>query len=121
MGLSITTFSNSCSFQASAPLKILRMDSFPKTIASLNSYRNARITTTLNLLTSWTLHILYNISHWQLRILASPPSAFSAPKKLSLGATAPSAYPPATNPLVAALVSLLHDREELPYNYICYL
>ena len=24
----------------------------------------------LNLLTSWTLHISYNISHWQLRILA---------------------------------------------------
>ena len=66
------------------------MDSFPKIIiASLNSYRNSRITTTLNLLTSWTLHILYNISHWQLRILA-PPLDFSAPKKLSLGgATAP--------------------------------
>ena len=43
------------------------MDSFPKTTASLNSYRNARITTTF--LTSWTLHILYDISHWQLRIL----------------------------------------------------
>ena len=34
----------------------------------------------INLLTSWTLHILYNTSHWQLRILD-----FGAPKKLSLG------------------------------------
>ena len=42
------------------------MDSFPKTIASLNCYRNERITT-------------------QLRILA-PPLDFSALKKLSLGA-----------------------------------
>ena len=33
----------------------------------------------LNLLTSWTLHILYSISDWQLRILA-PPLDFSAPK-----------------------------------------
>ena len=46
----------------------------------------------LNLLTNWTLHILYNVSHWQLRILA-PPLDFSAPKKLSLGATAPLPYP----------------------------
>ena len=38
----------------------------------------------LNLLTSWILHILYHISHWQLRILESPLD-FSAPKKLSLG------------------------------------
>ena len=90
---------------------MVTMDSFPKTIASLNSYRNARITTTLNLLTSWTLHglrvapsvkderqmglhvgqnlhILYNISHWQLRIL-SPPLDFSTLKKLSLGALSP--------------------------------
>ena len=60
------------------------MDSLPKAIVSLDSYRNARITTTLNLLTSWTLHILQDISHWQLRILA-PPLDFSAPKKSSLG------------------------------------
>ena len=45
----------------------------------------------LNLLTGWTLHILFNISHWQLRILA-PPLDFSVPKKLSLGATAPSRH-----------------------------
>ena len=38
----------------------------------------------LILLKSWTLRILYNISHWQLGILA-PPLDFSAPKKLSLG------------------------------------
>ena len=44
MGLPITTFSNSRSFQASAPLKMVTMDLFPKTIARLNSYRNARIT-----------------------------------------------------------------------------
>ena len=35
----------------------------------------------LNLLTSWTLHILYNISHWQLQILA-PLLEFSVPKKM---------------------------------------
>ena len=70
------------------------MGSFPKIIASLNSYRNARITATLNLLTSWTLHILYNISHWQLRIL-EPPLDFSAPKKLSLGALP---HPPTPRP-----------------------
>ena len=68
-------------------LKMVTMDSFLKTIASLNSYRNARITTTLNLLINWTLHILYNISCWHLRILA--PLDFGAPKKLSLGALAP--------------------------------
>ena len=38
----------------------------------------------LNLLTSWTLHILYSISHWQLRILV-PPLDFSAPKKIVTG------------------------------------
>ena len=76
---------------------MVTMDSFPKPFASLNSYRNARITTTLSLLTSWTLHILYNISHWQLRILA-PHLDFNSPKKLSLGATAP-LPPPATTPL----------------------
>ena len=76
------------------------MDSFPKTIASLNSYRNDRITTTLNLSTNSTLHILYNISHWQLRILA-PPLDFSAPKKIVTGGTAP--LPP---------TSLLRGSEE---------
>ena len=45
MGLSITTVSNSRSFYASAPPKMVRMDSFPKTVIQLNSYRNARITT----------------------------------------------------------------------------
>ena len=46
----------------------------------------------LNLLTSWTLHILYYISHWQLRILA-PPLDFRAPKKLSLGGRLPPCPP----------------------------
>ena len=74
---------------------MVSMDSFPKIIASMNSYRNARITTTLNLLTSWTLHILQDISHWQLQILG-PPLDFSTPKKLSLGGPCP---PRATTPL----------------------
>ena len=42
----------------------------------------------LILLKSWTLRILYNVSHWQLQILA-PPLDFSAPKKLSLGGHVP--------------------------------
>ena len=45
MGLSIMTFSKSRSFWASAPIKMVTMDLFPQTIADLNSYRNARITT----------------------------------------------------------------------------
>ena len=79
-GLSVTT---------SAPLKMAAMDLFPKTIASLNSYRNARITTTLNLL---TLHILYNSSHWQLRILAPLKTVTGGPLTLS-----PSPPPPPPN------------------------
>ena len=67
------------------------MDSFPKTIASLNSFRNARIATILNLLTNWPLHTLYNISHWQLRILV-PPLDFSTPKRLSLVGHCPSRH-----------------------------
>ena len=76
-----------------APKKMVTMNSFPKTIASLNSYRNAIITNTLNLLTSWILHILYNISHWQLWILA-PPSDFSARKRIVTGGPLPPCPPP---------------------------
>ena len=48
---------------------------------------------------SWTLHILCNISHWQLRILA-PLLDFGVPKKLSLEATVPPPPFPATTPLL---------------------
>ena len=74
------------------------MDSFPKTIAYWNSYRNARITTVFEFVDKLDLHTLYNISHWQLRILAAPLD-FSAPKKLSLGDDCPSPAPPAPTPL----------------------
>ena len=61
---------------------------FPKAVASLNSYRNARITTTLNLLTSWTLQ--YFVRYFTLAI-----ANFSAPKKLSLGGPChPPRHPP---------------------------
>ena len=56
----------------------------------------------LNLLKSWTLHILYyNISYWQ-RISAPPLFDFSAPKKFSLWVR----LPPATTPLLPPQLAL---------------
>ena len=51
----------------------------------------------LNLLTSWTLHILYNMSHWQLRILSPPPPPLDV-KNCHCGATAPIHSPPPRPP-----------------------
>ena len=60
---------------------------FPKTIPQSNSNRNAKITAIFELvdkpdLTSVTY--LYNISHWQLRIL-TPPEDFRALKNCHWG------------------------------------
>ena len=69
----------------------------------------------LNLFRSWTLHILYNISHWQLRILG-PPLDFGTPKNCHWGGGATASPAPlATTPLVSSigLTTVRHNSGEL--------
>ena len=80
-------------------LKIVTMDSFPKTIAQLNSYRNARITAIFEFVDKldFTYFVYFTLAITNFR----GPLDFSAPKKLSLGGLPPG--PPATTPLLACV------------------
>ena len=90
------------------PLKMVTMDLFPKTIAYLNSYRNARITTIFESVDK--LDYTYFVQYFTLVITNfNAPLDFSAPKKLSLeGDWSP--YPPPSSHHATDFHYILHDR-----------
>ena len=70
-GLSITTFSTVTLILSLCTPKNVNNGLIPKNYILLNliAIEMPELLLSLNLLKSWTLHILYGISHWQLRIL----------------------------------------------------